>query len=1246
MPTGPERLVLAACDELAGHGHGFVLDSDVAEHTGMGLGDVRDCLLGLGRVEYVDLARLGDDSLKAAVTPKGRQGLITDGPGTVFPPSVAHRRRQVNIVPKGLRSFDEEDKDFFLQLLPGPFRDGLPESIHFWKSRIEENDPDRAFRVGLISGLSGCGKSSMVKAGLLPRLAPHVLTIFIRAASNDTESRLLRELRKGCPNLPLEYGLVESLSALCSGQTHPTGHKVLIVIDQFEQWLHSKSRQEDTELVAALRLCDGSHVQTIVLVRDEFWMATNRFEVQVGVEFRRTHNSYWVDLFEQRHARKVLEAFGRAYEVLEDKPTKDQQAFLDQAVEDMAQDGKVIPVNLALLAEMVRSKPWSPKSLKQVGGAKGLGVSFLEETFESPNAPPKYRQHIKAIQVVLKALLPESVLQIKGRMRSQSELQEATSYVARPIEIEEAIRILDAEVRLITPALPEESDEDLPRQMVRYYQLTHDYLVPSIRDWLARKQKETRRGRAEILLMEHSALWNTKPQNRYLPSRWDYCRIRLLTRRQGWSEPQQKMMKKAGKAYGAWGLGLAAVVAGLVSFGLYTYSAGLVQQLRNADTARVPSIVRSMRDLHLWTDPALKRTLRSKTDGSDQKLKASLALLDGGDRSQLTFLEKRLHSASSADLSVLRDALKPHRTQLIPQLWTVLQSTKPDDTRLLPAASALAIYDPDSPHWAEVSGKVAQAVVLVNSIYLKDWLDLLRPVRGKLTAPLAMILGDSQRPESDRTQATSVLSDYAGEDLDLLGDLLLGSEERPFAVLFERLRAHRERAVALMQSELAKKGSSDASEVEKDTLTQRQARAALVLLRLGQVEKVWPLLRHSSDPSVRSYIVNWLKPLGADSKSVMTRLEDLAVESLSIPKEGKSRTDDILFHTETSERRALILALGEYDVEELSPGDREPLVAMLLKTYRTDPDAGIHGAAEWTLRRWKKGKMLENVDVELPKLRESGDRRWYVNDQGQTFAVIAGPVNFMMGSPTSEFDRYEDEVIHRKRIGRSFAIATKEVTVEQFQRFLRSVRNVNHTYTKRISPDKDGPQISVTWYEAAAYCNWLSQQEGLKCCYEPNKQGEFAEGMRIVLNPLEQTGYRLPTEAEWEYSTRAGARTSRYFGAPSRLLGKYAWYTQNSDGRAWACGLMKPNDFGLFDTMGNVYEWCHDRLSKYIEGDDLGGNYSPDGTELLKDKDIRLLRDGAFTVRPQFTRSAYRDEFQPSVRISNEGFRLARTLGR
>ena len=440
--------------------------------------------------------------------------------------------------------------------LPGPRdRDGLPDSIQFWKRKIEQIDPDLTFKVGLIYGPSGCGKSSLVKAGLLPRLGKHVLPVYIEATPEETEARLLKGLRKVCPELPRELGLVDSLANLRRGRVLPPERKVLLVLDQFEQWLHAKRGEENTELVAALRHCDGEHVQAVVMVRDDFWLAASRFMRDLEIRLLEGENSALVDLFDPRHAKKVLMAFGRAYGALPENVgdlSSDQESFLDQSISGLAQDGKIISVRLALFAEMVKGKPWTPATLKEVGGTEGIGLTFLEETFSASTAPPEHRLHQKAAQAVLKALLPETGTDIKGQMRSRQELLEASGYANRPRDFDDLIHILDPELRLITPTDPEgsasENQTTLPSG--QYYQLAHDYLVHSLRDWLTRKQRETRRGRAELRLAERSSLWNAKPENRHLPSALEWANIRLLTRKKDWTEPQRKMMKRAGRVHG------------------------------------------------------------------------------------------------------------------------------------------------------------------------------------------------------------------------------------------------------------------------------------------------------------------------------------------------------------------------------------------------------------------------------------------------------------------------------------------------------------------------------------------------------------------------------------------------------------------------------------------------------------------------------------------------------------------------
>ncbi len=1207
--------------------------------------------------------RLFLQSTVGTASPAAPTAPISTPPGSTLesaPPPPTSRQsasdpRPIKIVPKGLRCFDEHDADFFLELLPGPRdRDGLPEGIRFWKRKIEQIDADLTFKVGLIYGPSGCGKSSLLKAGLLPRLGKHILPVYVEATPQETEARLLKGLRKASPELPRGAGLVDSLANLRRGRVLPPERKVLLVLDQFEQWLHSRRGEEKSELVAALRHCDGEHVQAVVLVRDDFWMAATRFMRDLEIRLVEGENSAAVDLFDLDHAGRVLVAFGRAFGRLPEKASdasRDQQDFLKESVEGLAEEGKVISVRLALFAEMMKGKPWAPSTLKEVGGTKGVGITFLEETFSASSAPPEHRLHQKAAQAVLKALLPETGTDIKGQMRSRQELLEASGYANRPRDFDDLIHILDPELRLITPTDPQGSPGE-GQQIApsgQYYQLTHDYLVHSLRDWLTRKQRETRRGRAELRLAERSSLWNAKPENRHLPSLLEWANIRLLTKMRDWTEPQRKMMKRAGQVHGLRTLGFVMLVAlitwgGIEGYGTLRASA-LVESLQKVGTPDVPAIVKQLSGFRRWADPQLVRAVQT-TDDSRQKLHASLALLPV-DASQLDYLFNRLIKATPSELSVLRDALQNHRTVLTPKLWTVLESAKPGDASLLPSASALASYDPDDAKWETVGGKVAQALVSVNSLLLRPWIEGLRPVRGKLITPLATIFQEKSRSETVHSLTTDILTDYANDDPAQLAELLLVAEPKAYLSFFGITQTQAEKIIPFFQSEIAKKStipdSDKDSEIVKDRLAERQARAAVALVRMGKAEEVWTLLRHSADPRLRSFMIHWLNPLGADPKLIAAELDRIDPTAKPTPAHRQQLMDAVLFHPETSMRRALILALGTFGTEELSSGEREPLIAKLLDLYRNDPDSGIHGAAEWTLRKWGQREKFKELDAELMKVKDWGERRWFVNSQGQTFAVIEGPVEFGMGSPPTETDRDTDEILHRCSIPRWFAIAAKEVTVEQYQKFVKDNPMEDHADNDRYSPDPNGPMNMVSWFDAAAYCNWLSRKENLPECYEPNERGKYAAGMRIKIDALHLRGYRLPSEAEWEYACRAGAATSRSYGASPDLLGQYAWYNSTSQGREWPCGSLQPNELGLYDMLGNVWEWCQE----------AAGGYQPDHSGKIADTIVpslpldiekpRRLRGGSFLALAPNVRSAFRLRFAPLGRDTNHGFRPSRT---
>ena len=235
--------------------------------------------------------------------------------------------------------------------------------------------------------------------------------------------------------------------------------------------------------------------------------------------------------------------------------------------------------------------------------------------------------------------------------------------------------------------------------------------------------------------------------------------------------------------------------------------------------------------------------------------------------------------------------------------------------------------------------------------------------------------------------------------------------------------------------------------------------------------------------------------------------------------------------------------------------------------------------------------------------------------------------SFMMGCDPSRDGKGDgnEKPLHRVSLN-AFAISRYALTYGEFRAFMQAT---NYQCQAKGASDKH-PVVEVSWYDAVHYCNWRSQQEGLEAVYQMN-------GRNVTWKPSAR-GYRLPTEAEWEYAARGGQQSRGYRYAGSNAIEEVAWYEDNSGGRAQPVGQKKPNELGLYDMSGNVWEWCWGRYDgQYYAAANNGDNPTGPGAGW------RLVpRGGSWNNRPESCRLAYRLIINLVIRYSYYGFRLVR----
>ncbi len=515
--------------------------------------------------------------------------------------------------------------------------------------------------------------------------------------------------------------------------------------------------------------------------------------------------------------------------------------------------------------------------------------------------------------------------------------------------------------------------------------------------------------------------------------------------------------------------------------------------------------------------------------------------------------------------------------------------------------------------WAYADRRDRQlAAAFVRDLATVPWDDLARKVReldghrGYVEAALhARLDGGPIDPELRSRIALALLHAESARAAEL-ADRLLSCGPDEHRAIRQALGPRRSQIAPRLGAVLDAPGSAPEWRV--------RAAAALIALDgpdpdpagpFPEAEPAWSLLRAAEVPDLRVELIDWLVRSRIGPRAIAGRLDS---------------------EPDPSIRRVLVQVLAELgDAGGAPPSISPALMARLATMYRDDPDPGVHSGLGYLLGRWGMDRERADLDAELA-CRPPGDRRWLVSAIGQTLAIV-GPIGSSPGGAP-----------------RRLAIATTETTVEQYRPF-------DPGHETRAAPGRgatptepDAPVNVVSFHEAARFCNWLSEKEGLpRCewCYVP---GDTPGTMVLTPHYRSRRGYRLPTLSEWEYAARGGTATDRYFGRSPRSAGDYAWYNRNTDNHPEPVGRKRPNDLGLFDVLGNLLEWCHNPDPPHNEGCDCRASR---GAECGKVRMVSVRGGCYFQAEGGLTAVGYSptlDRVYPSEAFRYVGFRVVRSV--
>lgn len=1064
----------------------------------------------------------------------------------------------------GLRAFTSEDADFFLELLPGSRdRNGLPTSIKFWLNRmLLPTAVDLVTPLGVIFGPSGSGKTSFVRAGLIPLLTPDILPIVVDCSATQTESKLLRLLAERLANVPRGIGLIDLCAGIGQGLWLPKAKsKVLIVLDQLEQRLNCGDDFINADLTRALRYCDGRSLQALLVCRDDFLTYLSRFMDSLGSDLREGDNAQAIDLFDRKHARKILVKYGQAFGQLPDQAelTSAHEEFLQAVITELATADYVVCVRLVLFAEMFRERPWNIAELQAVGGVSGIGEKYLDSTFGPDGRDKRLRAQGVTAQKILAALLPPPSLDIRSGSKSEPELRALVSPDTTPQLFETTLKSLDGQLKLISrveAAGPEPASDSQALPTV-VFQLTHDSLIGSIRGWLERSSSRTRAGRSVLRLRELGSQVLPGRAPRYLPTHAEWLSWHWFLRQYQRSNSEQAVWAAARRRFlRDFGLGMAALLLlSLVGSWWYAVSAqrdrdtriaGAIDDLLQDEITAVPAVLAQLDNEPEIASPRLRTIYESAAKDSSTRLRAALGLGPGDSQVRADLIAGAIASETTPEqLAVIANRLGTVKDS-DSQAWSSIYLDSEQNLRQRFRAFVAEVHQGTANEEWKAHGQVmASALVSEPISHAKQWLELLQPAKAELLPHFQMLFAE--------TQSTTEPSSLA------LGIVAMSSSKSAAGAYFvdhmDKWKTGQFQAAmnALAAFECGSEFATIARQRRNET-TDPWTRVALSLA-LANVGQLDPLVELFSGPAQEP------SSILAIHASVPGRLPADVLRQIYREQKLSTFQNDEL-------RRAVLLAFCQQAPSLTDATFESWLDEIAFHHIVNDPDAGCFSAAELLTRRLGHDPKLAGRFQRRAKSDIHGILgRVLIDHQGLAFSIITNPENS----------------------AESIAVATTETTYQEVMDFAAQHPIILTQYGLPLPPldaivARDLATSAFPFMHRRprkdlgliySYCNWLSDSNGLEqesWSYPVDWNPSEIAAVKVTLT---RPGFRLLTSREWQLANQSTEPLVSCVSPDGPVVLDYAWSFENARSPDRSVGNRLPNADGLFDMFGNVEEVCH-----------------------------------------------------------------------